>query len=633
MTRKSSIVMVILVLALPRYAVAADESQGPPDNFIKYVRYSVRYDVNPDATHVETYEAAMKVLAQQGIPYANKASISFSESMQQAEILAAYTLKSDGRRIDAPPSNYQKASNTGEGTAAPMFSDLATKWIVFPEVEVGDTVVFSYRLTQKEALIPGNFSMAQWFSKFQVIEDADVTVTAPRSLTLHVQARDVEGGAVENGESDRQTWHWTFRNREVGLPEPGAVSPMDYGPLIVASTFDDYGQLAAAYERRARPKVVVSDRIRQLASEVVKDATTPRERAEALHRWVTKNIRFAGNCVGNGGIVPHDSDSVLSNRMGDCKDHTVLLQALLSAQGIESTPVLVNSGPAYTLPEVPAIGAFNHVIAYIPSLDVYVDPTAEHVAFGTLPPAEYDKPVLHTASFDHVRRTPRGDYKRNYARATTTVAIAADGSADGETHIEVHGAFAGGSRDWLDHVQPRMEDVVMRTMLSRSGYTGSGTILRDDTSQVEEHHGYGGRYHVDDVINVDGPGAITIKTPLPSTGAIASLLTSPSEPPRTVNYGCYGGSSIEQVSVALPPTVKVLAIPHDVNIDGARATYAATYRQDGNKVDVVREIEDRTPDGTCTPADQVAGQQFARAVLKDLRAQVIYVDVAQGAAR
>ena len=82
--------------------------------------------------------------------------------------------------------------------------------------------------------------------------------------------------------------------------------------------------------------------------------------------------------------------------MGDCKDHTTLLQALLAVKGIASTPVLINSGDAYTLPEVPAVDIFNHVINYVPSLDLYADSTARYTSFGLLPFDDSGKPVIHS---------------------------------------------------------------------------------------------------------------------------------------------------------------------------------------------------------------------------------------------
>ena len=71
---------------------------------------------------------------------------------------------------------------------------MRTKTVAFPDVAVGDTVVLSYKLTEKEATFPGNFSMLQTFSKFGVYDDVQVSLSAPASLALRVFSRGVEGG-------------------------------------------------------------------------------------------------------------------------------------------------------------------------------------------------------------------------------------------------------------------------------------------------------------------------------------------------------------------------------------------------------------------------------------------------------
>ncbi|UUZ51062.1 hypothetical protein LP420_16665 [Massilia sp. B-10] len=50
--------------------------------------------------------------------------------------------------------------------------------------------------------------------------------------------------------------------------------------------------------------------------------------------------------------------------------------------GIASTAVLLNNGNTYRLPEVPTMGIFNHVINFIPALDLYLDPTAGSIAIS-----------------------------------------------------------------------------------------------------------------------------------------------------------------------------------------------------------------------------------------------------------
>ena len=60
---------------------------------------------------------ALKVLSEQGVAEAQQASVSFSDRLEKLEILSAYTLKSDGRKIDVPPTNYQDEANIGKGNS------------------------------------------------------------------------------------------------------------------------------------------------------------------------------------------------------------------------------------------------------------------------------------------------------------------------------------------------------------------------------------------------------------------------------------------------------------------------------------------------------------------------------------
>ncbi len=220
---------------------------------------------------METWEVAIKVLAEQGVSEANRAYISYSDRLQSVKILHAYTLKHDGTRFDVPPANFQEEVNKGRGKAAPMFSDLKTITVAFPEVSVGATVAMVYTRTQREATFPGNFSCLRSFSKFMTYDDAQVSISAPDSLKLQVEARGVKGGETPSAKG-RRNWLWTYHSDRIATPEPGSVSALDYGPLIVASTFKDYGAVAAAYDARARANAVPDESIRMPTAGVTRNA-------------------------------------------------------------------------------------------------------------------------------------------------------------------------------------------------------------------------------------------------------------------------------------------------------------------------------------------------------------------------
>ena len=173
------------------------------------------------------------------------------------------------------------------------------------------------------------------------------------------------------------------------------IDIIDFAPNFSASTFKSYAEVGQAYQVRAKEKAKVTPAIQTLANELIEKAKakTTLEKVKLMHHWVAQNIRYLGIYVGAGGYVPHDAQSILDNRYGDCKDHVVLLEALLAAAGIDSSPALINSGAAFLLPQLPTPGIFDHVITYVPSLNVFLDSTSRFAPLGTLPNGDLDKPV------------------------------------------------------------------------------------------------------------------------------------------------------------------------------------------------------------------------------------------------
>jgi transglutaminase-like putative cysteine protease len=622
-----SIVLLTLIAAaaalLTSSHARAEDAKKEFAGYTKYVWYHAHYDVNADGTHAETTSWALKVLGEQGVARAQEASVSVSDRLEKLEILSAYTLKADGRKITVPPTNYQDETNTGKGTVAPMFSDIRTRTVAYPDVAVGDTVVLSYKLTQVEATFPGNFSTLESFSKFQVYDDAQVSLSAPKSLGLRVYSRGVEGGEAPSS-GGRSNWAWSYKNQQMATPETGAVSSLDYGPMIIATTFKDYGALAAAYDARARAKAAPTDAIKKLADQLTQTARTPREIAKALYDWVSQNIKFAGNCVGVGSVVPHDADVVLANKMGDCKDHTTLLQALLAVKGIKSTPTLINSGDAYTLPDAPTIEAFNHVITYSPSLNLYADSTSPYTSFGSLPPGDAGKPIVKTVDFKGIEHTPIPNWQDNGSTSTTVMNIDEDGTGEGTTKVHSKGEIADGWRYGMIYMQPNMEDSWLRRALEANGFAGTGNVDLGDLKGRTASYSYGVKYKISDAINLPGPGATSIKSPFDGVGEVASFIADVSEPNPTVNFMCSGGFSKSVVTISLPKDVKVLAMPRNAEIKGKYQTYRATYEAKDATVTAVREIEDRTPGPVCAPAVAADYKKFAIAVRKELRTQLLY---------
>jgi len=616
------ILSLAIICVIPSVIIAQEKKSEPYSGIIKLDKYHSDFEVNPDGSYKLVREIVHSVLTEEGVKTANQASLHYSTSLDEIEILYACTIKKDGRRIDVPPANIQDRDAVAGGN--PMFSDIKAKAIIFPDVAVGDKVAFSFKYIRKTPLFPGHFSSSEVFSKFMVYDDVKISVSVPvGTLPLRMFSHGVNGGKIEDKDG-RSRWLWTFENKEIAVPEIASVSPMDYGPRVIISSFKDYGAIAGAYDDRAKPKARVSENIKALATELTRGVTSERDKAESICTWVSQNVKFAGNFMGVGSVVPHDVDEILANKLGDCKDHATLVQASLAAVGIESTPVLINSGSSYKLPEVADPQAMNHIISYIPSLDLYVDSSSEFVPFGQLPLSLHAKPVVHTANFSGIRQTPQLNYKAQTSTMKMVFNVNEDGSADGEVNNKESGISATMVRQAMAQVQPNMEDLFVRRILELRTYTGTGSITKGDPWQPSETYEYGMKFHINAAFNLLGPEAFYILPVFPSAGSIASNLSGLNLPERTLDYVCSGNISTEEYVFNFPKNVKVVSVPKDKHLNQDRVSYDAVYRREGNTVTIVRKLEDRMDKRVCSPEEDRDYRAIGREILKDIKAQVIF---------
>ena len=200
--------------------------------------------------------------------------------------------------------------------------------------------------------------------------------------------------------------------------------------------------MGLAYRAAALPKAAVTPEIVSLANEITKGIEDKKAQAIAIDAWMKKNIRYVAVYLSLGRVIPNDASAVLRNKFGDCKDKATLMSALLAAKGIASEEVLINLGNAYTLPEPPTMAVLNHVILYLPELDLYADPTVTQSAFGVLAPEAYDKPVVRvSAAGATLARTPAMTAQHHTYHVRTVINVAADGAVSGRTEESGTGVF------------------------------------------------------------------------------------------------------------------------------------------------------------------------------------------------
>jgi len=615
--------MFLLLTASAALAEPMSESDIP----FRFTNWHVAYDVHADGSYVETQRWSAIILKENALEAGKKGSVTFSTSVAKGEIAEAYTIKKSGQRIDAPKESYQVTINDGYKNASPLYSDETTITVVFPDLAVGDSMVFSSRVVNSEGMFPNQFSILHFFSRFTAYDDVSIEITAPAAMDLKHQSYFLsEEKPVNKG--GKQTLRWTYRNKtpEKWTPADNGISVVGDDPSLYVSTFKGYKEITEAYGVRARPKAAVTARVKQLASEIAADKTTPETQAHAIYDWVAKNISYGGNCIGIGAVVPRDLNVVLDNKLGDCKDHATLLQALLAARNIESEQALINAGDLYQLPGIPVVSAINHVINFIPSLNLFLDSTSSHTPFGMLPSGLGEKPVLLVSHYREGEKTPSTAQYGHEQVMRTSIRINANGSAGGKTELVLKGLPAIGARAIMRLIPREQEDYLAKKLLESQGTHGSATLQKDDPTPLLDTYKLSISFNLDDFVTVGSTTGIPVKPVVMTFFPIDGFLKNAYEPSPKRPQLCSGGVSIEEYVLEFPASLNIIAVPKNFELLTPIIDYRATYRRSANTLTIRRELRDKTATNVCSPVYAADYKKIMLSIAKDLKSQILLSD-------
>ncbi|MBC5763769.1 DUF3857 and transglutaminase domain-containing protein [Ramlibacter albus] len=618
--------IVLATAAILNLGLTAGARAGETDHPIVTQLWHATYDVQQDGSATETVDLRYQVLQQRAIEGAKTYSISFSTSIQAGEIVEAYTLKKDGRKLPVPPTNYQHQTNDGRKGASPFFSDRTRITAVMPDLEVGDSVHVRYRITEKEPMFPGQFSMAMGYSPFAPYGDARLTVRVPKEMKLLTEAHHVnEQPVVEQDGKRVHEWRYANPNpRRWNEEEDGGLWRRDERPGVLVSTFTDYESIARAYAARALPKAQPTPRIQALAAGIVGAEKQPHEKARLIYEWVSKTLTYGGNCIGIGAVVPRDVDTVLDNKMGDCKDHATVLQALLTAAGIRSEQVLINAGSDYELAKTPVVSLVNHVMNYLPDFDLYVDATAKEIPFGHLPDDSYSKPVIHIGAAKALATTPAQDHRTAAQKLRMALKIAENGSATGTMQVAVKGLAAAQMRAYMRELSAEDEANWVKSTLASAGMKGRGKLQKGETNGLVDTYEFSVRFEIDNYLRGGANGAMFFAPVVGTPHSVMMFAGADEEPVGKRRQQCHGFHSEEVYDIELPATMTLLAMPESVQLKGSIVDYTAKYEKTGMGVKVQRELHDKTATSICTPEVMAEFRKQAAAVGENLRTQVVY---------
>jgi len=382
----------LAALAAVLFCLGAQAQQAPGTGLrIKQIKQEILVDA--EGKRINTTAAQLQVLNTGAASQLSQVPVRYDGATEEMEVQEAYTLKPDGHKIAVDPANIITQKAPQANALVPLYSDAEQKIIIFPNVEAGDTLVFTYKSTEKKVALGGQFSLAHYFNRSVEADDSSYSVTVPKSLHVNAASREMAQDVATHG--DLTTYRWTLSNPTPKAQPVRLVSDPDDDPHFLISSFKDYDAFGHGFAVPIRAKIAVTPEIQKQADAVTAGISGRKEQAQALYDWVNQHVRYVGIEFGTGSVIPHDANWTLANAFGDCKDQAILFASLLKAKGIAADPVVINAGNRYRLSGVPTVSEFNHMITWLPDFGIYADTTVPGLPFQMLPVQDYGKPVVH----------------------------------------------------------------------------------------------------------------------------------------------------------------------------------------------------------------------------------------------
>jgi len=440
---------------IERTKAALKKSPEPRPNGARSIFERVVTQVFPSGLASQFRQLAIHVDLSTAAERYETMAFPFTPGEDRLEILEAEVIRKDGTRLRPELIGEQRDQGKSEG----VYTLTAYRVIRFPPLVPGDLVHIQIR---KDEIGSRNLFGDFFGVFFPLSSDLDKShveaiVEAPRTRPLFHKATGIGAPTVVvEGETQRLTFMAT------DLPglaiEPSMPGYADVGAWVSVSTFGTWEALVTWYRELVLPQLEVPDDLSTIARDLVKslpEVADPKAKLEAqvaaIHGWVVEKTRYVGIEFGIHGFKPYKVAEIVKRGYGDCKDKASLLIAMLRVVSIPAELVLVRTRDLGFLDGTPAtLWAFNHAIAYVPGLDLYLDATAENSGLRELPDLDQDAQVLRLDPWSNtppvLSRIPMQSPATNKVTATALYRIEASGDAVVELEESIQGSSAGRMR-------------------------------------------------------------------------------------------------------------------------------------------------------------------------------------------
>lgn len=313
----------------------------------------------------------------------------------------------------------------------------------------------------------------------QSIQHTRFEVEVPAELGVRYKLLNTNRAPVVNKNGGKETYTWEQNNLKAFRVEKksGAADKSIPQVLLAPNKFqlDEYEGDMTSWTNFGKwmndlyaNVSGLPEQKKQFYRELVKDASSDREKAAILYRYMQKNMRYVSIQLGIGGWKPFTASFVEEKKYGDCKALSNYMKTTLDAVGIPSNIIIIyRDYEAREVDDKFPMNDFNHAILCIPQPKdtIWLECTSTTLPFASLDETTLGrKAVMITGKGGVLVNTPPSNYRTNTESVHTLIDVDADGGAK----VELKYTMFGEVRDkMLMFFRDMQEDEKKRFLISK----------------------------------------------------------------------------------------------------------------------------------------------------------------------
>ncbi len=567
------------------------------------------------------HQVVFQPLTDEAAAEARQFFTSYEGARQAIDLRLARVYRADGSVAESIESGEGAANNP----ATAMYTSVRTFFVSFPRLSPGDIVEVRYRIddvTVKNDL-KDSFYDTEFVQERDPVLESEFVLVSPKSKALTTFVANVPQMKVETSESGEQRTQRFKVTELAGLaPEPAQPPASEIAGQVHVSSFKSWEEVGSFYWNLVKDQFDIDEEVRKRTAEIAKTHKDELSRVKAVYHYATE-LRYVALEFGIEGIKPRRCALTIARGWGDCKDKATVIVTMLRELGIPSTLVLVRTGMRGDLPmgAPPSLAVFDHAIAYVPSLDLYLDGTAEGSGSSEFPAMDRGSVALQiNEGKAKLVRLPNAGPEASPHDRKFDITLSADGSATFVAESVVAGVNAPSWRARYAPAGTRKD----RAAQDFSGFLGPIDLTKEASVTVK------------DVTDVEKPFNVTVRGKasaiarregdLLSTAVASSLefgrgLVAPSSRQTELVVGALS-QSVEKRTFKLPAGAKIERQPQATKVDSSFGSVSIEVTSEGGKVTVVSKLS--LTKSRIKPAEYAAFRDFCLKADEALSQRLVY---------